>query len=55
MAWLLDTHALLWALFESHLVGGAQKFPQALDQLVYGQSITDACIDWQTTEKLLLA
>ena len=47
--------SIIGSMLESNLVGGAQKFPQPLDQLVYGQSITDACIDWETTEKLLLA
>jgi 3-deoxy-7-phosphoheptulonate synthase len=45
--------AIIGAMLESNLVGGNQKFPQPLDQLVHGQSITDACIDWETTEKLL--
>lgn len=47
--------SIIGAMLESNLVAGAQKFPQPLDQLRYGQSITDACIDWETTEKLLLA
>lgn len=47
--------SIIGAMLESNLVAGAQKFPQPLDQLVYGQSITDACIDWETTEKLLLS
>jgi 3-deoxy-7-phosphoheptulonate synthase len=47
--------SIIGVMLESNLVGGAQKFPQPLDQLVYGQSITDACIDWETTEKLILA
>jgi 3-deoxy-7-phosphoheptulonate synthase len=36
-------------MVESHLVAGAQKFSAGKDdpgQLVYGQSITDACIGW---------
>ena len=45
--------SIIGAMLESNLVGGAQKFPQPLDQLVYGQSITDACIDWETTVELL--
>ncbi|MES2923980.1 MAG: 3-deoxy-7-phosphoheptulonate synthase [Verrucomicrobiota bacterium] len=45
--------SIIGAMLESNLVGGAQKFPQPLDQLVHGQSITDACIDWETTERLL--
>ena len=45
--------AIIGAMLESNLVGGSQKFPQPLDQLVRGQSITDACIDWDATEQLL--
>jgi 3-deoxy-7-phosphoheptulonate synthase len=45
--------SIIGAMLESNLVAGSQKFPQPLDQLVYGQSITDACIDWETTERLL--
>ncbi len=41
--------SIIGAMLESNLVAGAQKFPQPLDRLVYGQSITDACIDWETT------
>lgn len=45
--------SIVGAMLESHLVAGAQKFPQALEDLTYGQSITDQCIDWDTTEKLI--
>jgi 3-deoxy-7-phosphoheptulonate synthase len=45
--------SIIGAMLESNLIGGAQKFPQPLDQLVHGQSITDACMDWQTTERLI--
>lgn len=45
--------SVIGAMLESHLVSGNQKFPQALDQLTYGQSITDQCIDWETTERLV--
>lgn len=41
--------SIIGAMLESNLVAGAQKFPQPLDHLCYGQSITDACIDWETT------
>jgi 3-deoxy-7-phosphoheptulonate synthase len=37
-------------MVESHLQGGAQKFTPGKDdpaQLCYGQSITDACINWE--------
>lgn len=46
-------------MMESFLVGGAQKLdPTKLkvnggEGLVYGQSVTDACIDWDTTVDLL--
>ncbi len=42
------------AMLESNLVAGNQSFPQALYQLTYGQSITDQCIDWDTTENIIL-
>ena len=45
--------AIRGAMLESHLVGGAQPFPVPRAQLVHGQSITDPCIDWETTEALL--
>ncbi len=37
---------------ESHLVAGAQKQIPG-KPLVYGQSITDSCMDWETTETAL--
>ena len=40
-------------MVESNLVAGKQKFPQAPEDLVYGQSITDACVDLPTTESML--
>ena len=39
-------------MLESHLVEGNQKHEPG-KSLVYGQSITDACISWQTTAPLL--
>lgn len=38
-------------MLESFLVGGKQSLKQPLR---YGQSITDECLSWQQTEKLLL-
>ncbi|MCU0693903.1 MAG: 3-deoxy-7-phosphoheptulonate synthase [Polyangiaceae bacterium] len=44
---------ILGAMLESNLAAGSQKLiPNTA--LTYGQSITDACIDWETTEELLL-
>ncbi len=45
--------SVIGAMLESHLVAGNQKFPQPLDQLTYGQSITDQCIDWETSERII--
>jgi 3-deoxy-7-phosphoheptulonate synthase len=42
-------------MIESNLEAGSQKIASDLSQLKYGVSITDACIDWATTEKILLA
>jgi 3-deoxy-7-phosphoheptulonate synthase len=39
-------------MIESNLVEGAQPFAPG-KKLVYGQSITDACISWETTLGLL--
>lgn len=39
-------------MMESHLVAGSQKVRPG-EELVYGQSITDACMGWEETEVLL--
>ena len=39
-------------MIESHLVAGRQD-PVEGQELIYGQSITDACIDWDSSTKLL--
>jgi 3-deoxy-7-phosphoheptulonate synthase len=46
---------IVGVMIESNLVAGAQKLVpgQSRDMLVYGQSITDPCIDWPETYKLL--
>jgi 3-deoxy-7-phosphoheptulonate synthase len=45
---------IVGVMLESFLEGGRQElvFGRA-EALVYGQSITDACIDWTTTERVL--
>jgi 3-deoxy-7-phosphoheptulonate synthase len=45
--------SIIGTMLESNLVAGSQSFPQPLDQLVRGQSITDKCIDWDLTDKIL--
>ncbi|MBD7977480.1 MULTISPECIES: 3-deoxy-7-phosphoheptulonate synthase [Pseudomonas] len=47
--------SIIGLMVESHLGWGSQSIPKDLDQLQYGVSITDACIDWQTTEKAVLS
>lgn len=46
-------HAITSVMVESNLVEGAQKLSD--QPLVYGQSVTDACISWEETEKMLEA
>ena len=43
---------IMGVMIESNLVAGAQPLVPG-QPLVYGQSITDACIDWQETHTLL--
>ncbi|MEQ1862872.1 MAG: 3-deoxy-7-phosphoheptulonate synthase [Chthoniobacteraceae bacterium] len=44
---------IIGAMLESNLAAGAQAMPESADALAYGQSITDPCIDWATTELLV--
>jgi 3-deoxy-7-phosphoheptulonate synthase len=46
--------SIVGAMLESNLVAGMQSIPEAGGSLVYGQSITDGCIDWDSTEKIIL-
>ncbi|HWE85565.1 MAG TPA: 3-deoxy-7-phosphoheptulonate synthase [Terracidiphilus sp.] len=43
---------IMGMMMESNLVAGAQKLEPG-KPLVYGKSITDACIDWPETQELL--
>lgn len=44
---------IMGVMLESHLVAGKQSIPKDLSKLVYGQSITDACVDFATTTTML--
>ena len=44
---------VIGAMLESNLVAGAQSLGKDRSALVYGKSITDQCIDWAMTEKLV--
>lgn len=41
-------------LLESYLCAGNQEMPQQPSPLRYGISLTDPCLDWESTENLLL-
>jgi len=43
---------IIGVMIESHLKGGSQKVTPG-QELVYGQSITDACLSWDDTAPLL--
>jgi len=45
--------AITSVMVESNLVEGAQQLEGSLADLTYGQSVTDGCIGWQTTENML--
>ncbi|AWI08017.1 3-deoxy-7-phosphoheptulonate synthase [Ereboglobus luteus] len=45
--------SIIGAMLESNLLAGNQPFPQPREKLKYGVSITDGCIDWETTESLV--
>ena len=47
------TRAIIGAMVESYLKGGSQPVPANPAEIVYGISVTDACINWETTERML--
>ena len=51
---LEGNQSILGLMLESHLKAGNQAIPKDLSELEYGVSVTDPCIDWETTETLLL-
>ncbi|WKD51432.1 3-deoxy-7-phosphoheptulonate synthase [Microbulbifer spongiae] len=52
---ILDgNQSIIGIMVESNLKAGNQKLLPNLDQMQYGVSVTDKCIDWKTTESLLL-
>ncbi len=46
--------SIIGLMLESNLFEGNQPVPEDLSKLQYGVSVTDACIGWDETEKLLL-
>jgi 3-deoxy-7-phosphoheptulonate synthase len=47
------TKSLVGIMVESHLSEGNQPIPKNISELRYGVSITDSCIGWETTERML--
>lgn len=45
--------SLFGFMMESNLKAGSQKIPADIKALEYGVSITDPCLDWDSTEQLL--
>lgn len=45
--------ALIGAMIESYLSEGTQPIPKNRSELRYGVSVTDACLGWEVTERML--
>ena len=50
---LEGNQSIVGVMIESNLGAGNQAIPEQLSELKYGVSITDACIDWDTTASIL--
>jgi 3-deoxy-7-phosphoheptulonate synthase len=50
---LEGNRSIVGLMIESNLDWGNQSIPEDLTQLKHGVSVTDACIDWKTTEDCL--
>ncbi len=49
----LGNRSLVGVMIESNIEAGNQPIPADLAQLKYGCSVTDGCVDWETTEKMI--
>ncbi|WP_296811609.1 3-deoxy-7-phosphoheptulonate synthase [Thiocapsa sp.] len=45
--------SIVGLMVESFIEAGQQSIPADLEQLRYGCSVTDACVDWPTTERMI--
>ncbi|MCD6582775.1 MAG: 3-deoxy-7-phosphoheptulonate synthase [Desulfuromusa sp.] len=50
---IADPDSITGVMIESNLNAGNQSIPKDLNQLKYGISITDKCVDWETTVEML--
>jgi len=46
--------SIIGVMLESNLHAGNQSIPEDLSALKYGVSVTDACMDWDTTEAAII-
>lgn len=46
--------SVIGVMLEGFINAGNQSIPKNLHELKYGVSVTDACMDWETTEKSIL-
>jgi 3-deoxy-7-phosphoheptulonate synthase len=49
----LGNRSIVGLMIESFIEAGNQPIPADLGKLTYGRSVTDACVDWPTTEKMI--
>ena len=49
---LEGNQSIVGVMIESNLCAGNQSIPADRSQLKYGVSVTDACIDWDTTAEM---
>jgi 3-deoxy-7-phosphoheptulonate synthase len=52
---LEGNRSIVGLMIESNIKAGNQAIPSDLSQLEYGVSVTDGCIDWETTAECLRA
>ena len=50
---IAGTRSLIGLMVESNIIEGNQPIPKNLADLRYGVSLTDSCIGWETTERML--
>jgi 3-deoxy-7-phosphoheptulonate synthase len=50
---LAESKPIIGVMIESNLSEGSQPIPRNLSDLKYGVSVTDACLGWEVTERIL--
>ena len=51
---LEGNNSIIGVMLESFINAGNQAIPENLNDLTYGVSVTDACMDWETTERSIM-